>query len=104
MIVEREEERVKFIKSKYFEIRARCASNNAEFDASLKKVQNLRIATSSDFDDRGNKTSEEKRYLEELEVNEIVNILSNSAAKISKIKDFQRNDILIGSFAIEIYF
>ncbi|MFL2658977.1 MAG: type I DNA topoisomerase [Candidatus Actinomarina sp.] len=91
LIVEREEERVKFIKSKYFEIRARCASNNAEFDASLKKVQNLRIATSSDFDDRGNKTSEEKRYLEELEVNEIVNILSNSAAKISKIKESSRS-------------
>ena len=91
LIVEREEERIKFVKAKYFEIQAKCASNNSEFNASLKKVQDLRIATSSDFDDRGNKTSKEKRYLDEVEVNEVVKILSSSVAKISKIKESSRS-------------
>ena len=91
LIVEREEERIKFVKSRYFEIQAKCASNNSEFNASLKKVQDLRIATSSDFDNRGNKTSKEKRYLDEAEVNEVVNILSGSVAKISKIKESSRS-------------
>jgi len=91
LIVEREEERIKFVKAKYFEIQATCASNNTEFNASLKKVQDLRIATSSDFDDRGNKTSKEKRYLDEEEVSEVVNILSSSVAKISKIKESSRS-------------
>ena len=91
LIVEREEERIKFVKAKYFEIQATCASNNTEFNASLKKVQDLRIATSSDFDDRGNKTSKEKRYLDEEEVSEVVKILSSSVAKISKIKESSRS-------------
>ena len=91
LIVEREEERIKFVKAKYFEIQAKCASNNSEFNASLKKVQDLRIATSSDFDDRGNKTSKEKRYLDEVEVNEVVKLLSSSVAKISKIKESSRS-------------
>ncbi len=52
LIVEREEERLKFVKSLYFEIKANCESSEVNFDASLKKVGEKRIATSADFNDK----------------------------------------------------
>ncbi|MFL2678179.1 MAG: type I DNA topoisomerase [Candidatus Actinomarina sp.] len=91
LIVEREEERIKFVKSQYFEISATCSSKSSEFIASLKKVQSKRLASSSDFDKNGKKTSLEKKYLTEEEANEIINKLSNAKAKISSIKESSRS-------------
>ena len=54
LIVEREEERLKFVKSKYFEIKALCKSNDYEFTANLKRVSGKRLASSSDFNEKGN--------------------------------------------------
>src|SRR6056300_75946 len=91
LIVEREEERIKFIPSQYFEISTRCTSGDLEFNASLKKVENKRLASSSDFDQNGNKTSLEKKYLSEEETSEIVEKLTNIKATISSIKESGRS-------------
>src|SRR5210317_2221988 len=91
LIVEREEERIKFIPSQYFEISTRCTSGDFEFNASLKKVENKRLASSSDFDQNGNKTSLEKKYLSEEETSEIVEKLTNIEATISSIKESSRS-------------
>jgi len=91
LIVEREEERIKFIPSQYFEISTRCTSGDFEFNASLKKVENKRLASSSDFDQNGNKTSLEKKYLSKEETSEIVEKLTNIEATISSIKESSRS-------------
>ena len=36
-------------------------SKDIKFNASLKKVQNKRLASSADFDQKGNKTSTDKK-------------------------------------------
>ena len=91
LIVEREEERLKFVKSKYFEIKALCKSNDYEFTANLKRVSGKRLASSSDFNENGNKTSKDKKYLDENEASEIVSILKNQTASISSIKESSRS-------------
>ena len=91
LIVEREEERLKFVKSKYFEIKALCKSNDYEFTANLKRVSGKRLASSSDFNENGNKTNKDKKYLDENEANEIVSILKNQTASISSIKESSRS-------------
>ena len=91
LIVEREEERLKFVKSKYFEIKALCKSNGYEFTANLKVVSGKRLASAKDFDKNGQKISENKRYLDENEALEIVKILKNQIAKISSIKETSRS-------------
>ena len=91
LIVEREEERLKFVKSLYFEIKANCGSNEVNFDANLKKVGERRIATSADFNDKGEKTNKDKKYLDKNDAEKIVEILTNSIAKISNIKESSRS-------------
>ena len=91
LIVEREEERLKFVKSLYFEIKANCGSSEVNFDANLKKVGEKRIATSADFNDKGEKTNKDKKYLNKNDAEKIVEILTNSIAKISNIKESSRS-------------
>ena len=91
LIVEREEERIKFVTSQYFEISTTCIGKDLQFDASLKKVQNKRLCSSSDFDKDGNKTSLEKKYLTQEEADEIVTKLTGAKAKISTIKESARS-------------
>ena len=91
LIVEREEERIKFIESQYFEISTTCMSKDIKFNASLKKVQNKRLASSADFDQKGNKTSTDKKYLTEEEALNIVEKLTETKATISSIKESGRS-------------
>ena len=91
LIVEREEERIKFVTSQYFEISTTCIGKDLQFEASLRKLQDKRLASSSDFDKNGNKTSPEKKYLSQEEANEIVEILKNAKARISSIKESSRS-------------
>ena len=64
-------------------------SNEVNFDANLKKVGEKRIATSADFNDKGEKTNKDKKYLDKNDAEKIVEILTNSIAKISNIKESQ---------------
>ena len=91
LIVEREEERIKFVTSQYFDITTVCIGKNVQFEASLKKVQNKRLASSSDFDKDGNKISSEKKYLSQEEADEVSTKLTNAKAEISSIKESARS-------------
>ena len=91
LIVEREEERIKFVTSQYFDITTVCIGKNVQFEASLKKVQDKRLASSSDFDKDGNKISSEKKYLSQEEADEVSKKLTNAKAEISSIKESARS-------------
>ena len=91
LIVEREEERIKFVTSQYFDITTVCIGKNVQFEASLKKVQDKRLASSSDFDKDGNKISSEKKYLSQDEADEVSKKLTNAKAEISSIKESARS-------------
>ncbi len=91
LIVEKEEERLRFVKSKYFEIEATCKTSDIEFVANLKGVKGKRIASSKDFDKNGKKINKEREYISEKDCKEILNLLSNGSAKTSKIKETPRS-------------
>ena len=91
LIVEREEERLRFVKSKYYEIQATCKSANLEFQANLKSVKGNRIASSKDFDKNGKKINKDKEYISEKDCDQILDILNNGSAETSKIKETPRS-------------
>jgi len=91
LIVEREEERLRFVKSKYYEIQATCKSANLKFQANLKSVKGNRIASSKDFDKNGKKINKDKEYISEKDCDQILDILNNGSAETSKIKETPRS-------------
>ena len=91
LVVEREKDRLSFVKSKYFEIEAKCKSSDIEFIARLKSVKGNRIASAKDFDKNGNKTNKDREYVSEQDCIEIVNTLNTGSAKTSKIKEVPRS-------------
>ena len=91
LIVEKEEERLRFVKSKYFEIEATCKTSDIEFVANLKSVKGKRIASSKDFDKNGIKINKDKEYISEKDCDEVLKILNNGSAKTSKIKETPRS-------------
>ncbi len=91
LIVEKEEERLRFVKSKYFEIEATCKTSDIEFLANLKSVKGNRISSSKDFDKNGKKINKDREYISEQDCNEILDILNNGSAKTSKIKETSRS-------------
>ena len=91
LIVEREEERLRFVKSKYYEIQATCKSANLEFQANLKSVKGNRIASSKDFDKNGKKINKDKEYISEKDCDQILDILNNGSAETSKINETPRS-------------
>ena len=90
LIVETERERFNYIESEYFEITAECHSSNYSFSASVKSIQEKKLASASDFDEKGNRQDIKKKYLESSEAKEIVTILSGSKVSISNIKESPR--------------
>ncbi|MGE0812240.1 MAG: type I DNA topoisomerase [Vicinamibacterales bacterium] len=65
LIVEREEERLAFVKAAYWDLDATLAHGGTEFPATLVRVDEKRVATGKDFDDAGRLTSETVRRLDE---------------------------------------
>ncbi|NDD49619.1 MAG: type I DNA topoisomerase, partial [Alphaproteobacteria bacterium] len=90
LIVEREEERLRFVKAKYFDIFADCSSEGNKFKATLKKIENSRVASASDFDRNGKQISKDKKYLNEKEIEILSNQLKDASGKISEIKESSR--------------
>ena len=91
LIVERVEERLRVVKSKYYEIQATCKSANLEFQANLKSVKGNRIASSKDFDKNGKNINKDKEYISEKDCDQILDILNNGSAETSKIKETPRS-------------
>lgn len=53
LVVERERERLAFVKASYWGLTATIEADDATFDARLTKLDGARVATGRDFDDRG---------------------------------------------------
>ena len=90
LIVEREEERIKFVKSRYFDISSICNSGGYQFEATVKKINSLKVASSSDFNNKGERISAERYYLEQSQIDNLKSKLSNLDSKVSKIKSTPR--------------
>ena len=61
LIVEREEERLAFVKASFWDLEATLRGGGSEFGATLIKVDDKRVATGKDFDDKGVLTSTTRR-------------------------------------------
>ena len=65
LIVEREEERLAFVKAGFWDLEALLKSGASEFGATLVKVDERRVATGKDFNDKGQLTSQTVTRLDE---------------------------------------
>ncbi len=65
LIVEREEERLAFVKASYWDLEATLRGGASEFGATLTKVDDKRVATGKDFNDKGVLTSTTVTRLDE---------------------------------------
>ena len=65
LIVEREEERLAFVKAGFWDLEATLRGGGSEFGATLIKVDDKRVATGKDFNDRGVLTSAAVTRLDE---------------------------------------
>ena len=65
LIVEREEERLAFVKAGFWDLEALLRSGASEFGATLVKVDERRVATGKDFNDKGQLTSQTVTRLDE---------------------------------------
>ncbi len=65
LIVEREEERLAFVKASFWDLEATLRGGASEFGATLIKVDDKRVATGSNFNDKGQLTSTTVTRLDE---------------------------------------
>ncbi len=63
LIVDRERERRKFVKSEYWDLKANLSAEGKEFEAKLTYVDGKRIATGKDFDPDTGKLTKKDAYL-----------------------------------------
>lgn len=68
LLVERERERIAFVSSEYWDLKAKLGTNGSAFDARLARIDGSRLADGKSFDaDTGKLVRTEHRYLEEAE-------------------------------------
>ena len=65
LIVDREEERLKFTAATYWDLEARLSGDGREFTATLARIGTERVATGKDFDEKGVLTGKNARVLSE---------------------------------------
>src|SRR6476661_480716 len=75
LIVDREEERLKFRAATYWDLEATIAGDGREFVATLARVGDDRVATGKDFDEKGVLTGKNARVLSESETGALVEAL-----------------------------
>lgn len=93
MIVQREKDRMTFVSSKYYDIKAYLENNNVEFSANLISYKGKKIASSTDFSKEGKQKS-----------NSVLYLLKEDAKKIEgelKKKDFKVKDRIERKFFVE---
>lgn len=93
MIVDRDRLRAKFISSTYFDLKTKLLKEGASesFNASLVKIDGLKITSSNDFDsETGKLKSKDVLLLTESQADELVKELSFGDWKVIEIKDKPR--------------
>src|SRR5918999_2030005 len=78
LIVEREEERIAFRSASYWDLEARIRADDREFNATLVKLGDQRIATGKDFDAQGQLTGKSVRVLDQAQAHALVDALSRN--------------------------
>src|SRR5688572_8283177 len=76
LIVEREEERLAFRAATYWDLEARLSGEGRQFDATLARIGDSRVATGKDFDENGVLTGRNARVLSEADTQGLVETLS----------------------------
>lgn len=93
MIVDRERQRISFVKSTYWDAKATLAkqavANAPVFEAKLESVDSLRVAGSKDFDSVTGKLSESKQILllDEASAQSLVEKLQQAAWAVDDVKE-----------------
>jgi DNA topoisomerase-1 len=75
LIVDREEERLRFRAATYWDIEAKLSGDGREFTAALARIGDDRVATGKDFDEKGALTGKNTRVLSESDTTALVEAL-----------------------------
>ncbi len=87
LIVEKERERQKFIKARYFNFVLKAKTEKYEFETTIKKINGKRLAQSSDFNENGELEKDERFEINNAEVTQLVNIIEEKKAIVTSIDD-----------------
>ncbi|MCX7999596.1 MAG: type I DNA topoisomerase, partial [Leptospiraceae bacterium] len=86
LLVEREEERMRFVSAKYFTVEVKCEKDETEFVAKLHSLNGVQIATSKDFDPTTGNINTPAKLLSESEAREIAERISGRSMVVDKIE------------------
>ena len=87
LIVEKEREREKFIKAPYFNFVLEAKTEKYKFETTIKKINEKRLAQSSDFNENGELKKDERFEINNAEVIELVKIIEEKKATVTSIDD-----------------
>jgi DNA topoisomerase-1 len=88
IIVERERERRKFVKSEYWDLKASLKANKKDFEAKLTYVGGKRIATGKDFNpDTGQLTKKDAFLIDEKKAKELQAKLESGDWKVTSVEE-----------------
>ena len=93
LIIDRDRLRAKFLKTTYFDLQAMLFKdeNESNFNATLFRVDNKRIASSQDFEaDTGRLRNKDVILLTDVQANDLVKELKTGSWQVSKIEDKPR--------------
>ncbi|MCC7403082.1 MAG: type I DNA topoisomerase [Bdellovibrionales bacterium] len=91
LIAEREHQRMRFVRSKYWGIAATCEKSKVEFEARLLSVDDKRVALGRDFDANTGQLSAEKqsttKVLDEAGANKLITSLKGKKLKVLEVEE-----------------
>ena len=86
LVVEREQERMRFGSAEYWELKGTLITKDAEtFSSSLIEINGKRVATSKNFDENGAVTTDHVVVLNKRETEKITNDFTGSLLKVSSV-------------------
>lgn len=86
LVVEREQERMRFGSAEYWELKGTLVTKDAEtFSSSLIEINGKRVATSKNFDENGAVTTDQVVVLNKTETEKITNDFTGSLLKVSSV-------------------
>ena len=91
LIAEREHQRMKFVRSKYWGVSARCEKTKIEFDAKVQAIGDKRTAMGKDFDSKTGKLLADKQAttvaLDEKAAGKIVQDLKGKQFEVTEVEE-----------------
>ena len=86
LVVEREQERMRFGSAEYWELKGTLVTKDAEtFSSSLIEINGKRVATSKNFDENGEVTTDQVVVLNKTETEKITNDFTGSLLQVSSV-------------------